>query len=65
MPRCEAEFVSSNPSHPTLTCGKSRRFHLWHRDPATGVRYTPSSGGIFCLCGLLRHRKHCPLRDLS
>jgi hypothetical protein len=60
---CDVEFIADRG--PTLTCDKRSRFHLVHRDPATGVRYAPFWRGIFCLCGIFRHRQSCPLKHLS
>lgn len=62
MKSCTTAFLSEDPRHPPLACGKGARPHLVHHDPATGIRYIPHPRGVFDLCGLVRHRPDCPLR---
>jgi hypothetical protein len=57
---CTAGFVSDNPNEPELACDKADRFHLIHRDPATGVRYVWLGRKILALCGIGKRRKDCP-----
>lgn len=61
MRTCPVEIVPQR-GELLLTCDRSPRFHLIHRDPRTGVRYVRDGRGVFCLCGLFRHRPDCPLR---
>lgn len=59
---CRAETVVARGGL-LLTCKRSSRRHLVHRDARTEARYVHTPIGVWCLCGLLRHRNDCPLRN--
>jgi hypothetical protein len=56
---CTAGSISDNPHEPELSCDKPDRFHLIHRDPATGVRFVRLGQKILAVCGIGKRSRDC------